>query len=168
MKIKYALTIKKPNAAKIQAIALIRGVTGMGLKEAMEVALAGDVDLSGERNLDQGGVYKLENARIFASVLRHEGAEVELAIHGMPEPPAPVKFDQDRFYAFRNAMRHAAEIQRISVTREFVSGPVSISAMSHEDGVSWACWFDGGRAFHGLGLLALEDLLVQAGEIWWG
>lgn len=96
--------------------------------------------------------------------------EEEAAAIVKKERQSPPPFDRDRFYAFRNTVRYDAEIRRRHAEHSFESGPVRIEAISYmSKDVSWVCWFDGGiRAFRGSGLQQLEDLLVMAGEIWWG
>lgn len=182
MRIRYNLDIRGMGLAKIQAIKMIRIVTGMGLKEAKILMERGDASLAGEREIPSLRSDEEELQLIAgdldrtARTLERQGVRfnLDLAISAeignfTASMKRDLKFDRDRFYGFRNLMRKLAEIDRRSEERAFESGPVSITAMSHEDGgVSWTCHFDQGRPFRGTGLKELEDLLVSAGEIWWG
>jgi hypothetical protein len=164
MKITYRLEIGSAAVSKLQAIILIRSVTGMGLKEAKEIAdWGGRIELAGNRELeDLWMASAMERAKRAADQLRRDGSDVMVAISG---PASPSPFNRDRFFAFRNAAAADAEAG-VFTERRFSSGQVSITAMNHADGgISWTCRFDGGREFRGITLFALELLLEQAGEI---
>lgn len=88
------------------------------------------------------------------------------------DPP----FDRDRFYGWRNQLALAAS-RGLHCNSAFASGGVKIDGTSHEDGgISWVCRFAGGSPeFRGhsanrssSAITDLEDLLAQAGMIWWG